>query len=135
MSNKPIPAPLAMVICDDVIDDRRTGKKSLIGIFSNIYAQKVPCSHARLNVFLSLTEGIGDYDMKVRCVKVGEEKEIMSMGGPIKFANPNQIVEFNFEILGLIFPDYGDYRFEILCNNKPVIARKFIVASGPKKGK
>ena len=41
MVDKPSPIPLTMVICDTVIDDRKTGKKSLIGLFNNINADRV----------------------------------------------------------------------------------------------
>lgn len=135
MTTKPTLISLSMVICDTVIDDRRTGKKSLMGLFNNITASLVPCVHSRLNVFISLTEGNGDYIAKLRCLKVGDEKEIFFMEGPIKFQDPRQILEFNFEILGITFPDYGDYRFEFLCNDVPMIARKFKVSPNEQEGK
>ena len=37
MSNKPVPIPLAMVICDTVIEDKLTGKK-----FGDILQTKYP---------------------------------------------------------------------------------------------
>lgn len=128
MTAKPSLISLSMVICDTVIDDRRTGKKSLVGLFNNITSSVIPCVHPRLNVFVSLTEGNGDYVAKLRCLKVGDEKEIFFMEGPVRFSDPRQILEFNFEILGIAFPDYGDYRFEFLCNDVPIIARKFRVS-------
>ena len=128
MTQKPKPLSLAMMICDTVVDDRRTNKKSLIGLFNNITSSKIPCVHPRFNVFICLTEGNGDYGAKLRCLKVGDEREVFSMEGPIRFLNPRQILEFNFEILGMTFPSYGDYRFEFLCENQPVVARKFKVS-------
>jgi hypothetical protein len=125
---KPNPTHLAMVICDAVIDDRTTGKKSLIGIFNNINASNVPCIHPRLNVFVVLTEGHGDYKMQLRCLKVNDEAEILKMEGQVSFSDPRQIVEFNCEIAGLKFPDYGDYRFEVLFDGNPIVARKFQVS-------
>ena len=127
MPKRPIPIPLAMVVCDTVIDDRRTGKKSIVGIFNIINAKKVPCMHPRLNVFLSLTEGNGDYSCLLSCVSMDGNKKIFEMKGPIRFLNPHQIVEFNFEIAGIRFPDYGDYRFEFYCENELVIARKMCI--------
>ena len=126
---------LSMVICDAVIDDRRTGKKSLIGIFNNVITPVIPSVSPRLNVFIAITEGHGDYVGKIRCLKVGTEQEIFGMEGPFKFSDPRQILEFNFEIVGLVFPDYGDYRFEFLANNEPVTARKFTVSKPIDLGK
>ena len=125
---KPKPNHLAMVICDSVIEDRLTGKKSLIGLFNNIGANNVPCVHPRLNVYMVLTEGHGNYRMELKCLKVGDEKEILKMELAIDFKDPRQIVEFNCEIAGLSFPDFGDYRFELLFDGEPIVARKFQVS-------
>ena len=125
MANKPIPLPLAMVICDTVIEDKKTGKKSLIGIFNNINVKKVPCVHPGLNVFISLTEGNGDYIAKLKCIYADKDEAIVELKGSIKFVNPHQITEFNFEISGLKLPEYGNYRFEFFCNEQLVISRKF----------
>lgn len=131
MAQKPRPLPLAMLICDSIIDDRKTGKKSIIGMFNNINSDKVPCVHHRLNVFLSLTEGIGEYDGKLRCVSVADEKTVFQMEAPLRFQNPHQVLDFNFELNGLKFPEYGEYRFEFLCGEIPVISRKFTVSKTP----
>lgn len=130
---KPKPIALAMVICDMVIDDVLTRKKSLVGLFNNIYTSKVPTIHPRLNVYISLTEGYGDYDAELRCVNLDDNKTVGGMKGPLKFINPQQIIEFNFEIGNLVLPQYGNYRFDFLCNNELVISRKFNVTPTKKK--
>jgi hypothetical protein len=125
--NKPKPIPLAMVICDMVIEDRLTGKKSLIGIFNNVNALKFPCQHPSINVFFALTEGIGTYKGCLRCVKLDTNEVIMNINGPIPFPNRLAAVEFNFDIKNMSFPAEGQYIFELLCDDQLVISRKFIV--------
>ena len=66
MSEKPTPSGLAIVVCDQIIEDKATNKKSLIGIFNNIASQTFPCRHPQLSVFVSLTEGHGNYDARMR---------------------------------------------------------------------
>ncbi len=132
MIDKPKPLPLAMVICDTVIEDKKTGKKSLIGMFNNINVGKIPCVHPNFNVFISLTEGQGDYIGKLGCVYIDEDKPIAELKGPIKFVNPHQIIEFNFEFSGLRLPKYGNYRFEFFCNEQLVISRKFKLSPAKK---
>ncbi|MBF0479646.1 MAG: hypothetical protein HQL26_09200 [Candidatus Omnitrophica bacterium] len=131
---KPNPMHLSMVICDSIIEDRLTGKKSLIGIFNNIQANAVPCVHPKLSVFIALTEGNGQYKAQLRCLKVGDEKEIFSVNGEVYFKDPSQIVELIFDFSGLNFPDYGDYRFDFLCEGRQVVGRRFII-SDDKGGK
>lgn len=125
---KPKPTPLAMIICDTVIEDRLTGKKSLIGIFNNISVQKFPCQHPTLNVFFALTEGIGEYKGCLRCVKLDTNEAIMNLNGPLPFPNRLATVEFNFELKNVVFPSEGQYIFELLCDEQLVISRKFIVS-------
>ncbi len=52
-------------------------------------------------------------------------KKILDLNGPIKFKSPLDVVETNFELRGVSFPEPGVYRFEFMCDNIPVISRKF----------
>lgn len=125
MKNKPV--PLAMIICDTIIDDRDTNKKSLIGVFNNISSSQFPCRHYKMNIFVSLTDGRGKVAGKLKCVKKDTNKNILELGGPIEFPNGNAVVEFNFEIMGIVFPEPGIYTFDFFCDNEPIISRNFIV--------
>ncbi len=132
MSNKPVPIPLAMVICDTVIEDKLTGKKSLIGLFNNINAKSVPTAHTGLNVYIALTEGIGSYEGKLKCLV--DDDRVLEIGGPLTFKHPHQIVEWNFNLRNLPLPKFGEYRFELLCDEKLVTSRKFKVSPIKKGG-
>lgn len=131
MLARPKPIALAMVICDTVIEDKKTGKKSLIGLFNSVSSDKVPCIHPRLNVFISLTEGNGDYTGKLKCIYADEGKPLAEISGPVVFTSPHQIIELNFEIRGVPLPKYGNYRFEFFCNDEMLIARKFQLSPSP----
>jgi len=48
--DKPAPLGLALVVCDQIIEDKLTHKKSLIGIFNQIATPSFPCRHARMAV-------------------------------------------------------------------------------------
>ena len=125
MAGKPQPILLAMIICDSMIEDKKTGKKSLIGIFNSINSATVPCTHPALNVFIVLTEGIGDYQVSLRCIKSDDEKPLIDLKGQIKFQNPHQIIECNYEIGGMKMTEFGFYRFDFYCNETLLISRKF----------
>lgn len=127
-TQKPKPIPLAMVICDSVIDDRLTGKKSVIGIFNNIAAAELPCRHQTLYVYCVLTEGIGQYEGALKCIHLESNKTIFNLTGPIKFPNPLATIEFIFDMKNIVFDSEGMYVFELLCDNQPVISRKVNVS-------
>ena len=67
MVHKPVPDVLAMLVCDQIITDRLTGKQSLIGMFSKVHAVAFPATHPQLCVFVALTDGHG----KTELTKIG----------------------------------------------------------------
>jgi hypothetical protein len=129
MVKKPSPIPLGMVICDMIIEDKKTGKKSLIGMFSNVSAPVVPCPLNRFGVYISMTEGIGDYTCSLKCVRAGDNLMLGETRGGLKFEDRSHIVEIVLEITGLTIPEYGEYRLEFYCEEELLISRKFTVTS------
>lgn len=126
MKDKPKLIPLSMIICDTVIEDRKTGKKTLVGLFNKINARNVPVTITSFNVYIALTEGNGIYESKLKCLK--DEKHVLEIEGPVDFHSPRQIVEMNYTLRNIVFPEYGEYRIELLCNDTLVISRKFNIS-------
>ncbi|MSR65444.1 MAG: hypothetical protein EXS18_06650 [Verrucomicrobiae bacterium] len=127
MSTKPKPVPLAIVICDQIIEDRLTGKKTLVGVFNSIAARNFPCTHGSMSVFVSLTDGRGKYDCVLVCRDESSEQPIMQTQGPIEFADPTVVVEMHFALQGVTFPKPGLYSFEFLADDELLLERKFNV--------
>lgn len=127
---RPSLTALAFVICDQVITDKATNKSSLIGLFNVVSAKKFPFILPATNIFISLTQGHGQYQCSLSCVKDDIDKSIWKTGGTIKTANPLDVIEINFQVRNLRFPDEGIYRFEFSCDNVPIILRKFQVIQG-----
>nr|CAX68893.1 hypothetical protein JG1_0070 [uncultured bacterium] len=126
--NKPMPIPLSMIVCDTIIEDKKTNKKSLIGMFSNVATGQVPCVLPRFGIFISLTEGIGHYDCMVKCLRSNDNSLIGQTLGAVDFNDRRQVVEIALDITGLAIPQYGDYRFEFYCDQELLISRKFSVS-------
>jgi hypothetical protein len=49
-----------MIVCDDVVEDKRTIEKTIFNAFNQIWAKAYPAKHQRLVVFLSLANGRGE---------------------------------------------------------------------------
>ena len=122
------PTPLALVICDAVIDDRETNKKTLVGTFDTIGVSKVPALHHQLHVFVSLANGNGVYQAKLECRHRENHTKVFEVKAPIKFENPNQVVEINFALRGIVFQQYGMYNFDFYCDDQITATRTFTVA-------
>jgi hypothetical protein len=122
------PKSLAIIICDTVIDDRETHKKTLVGIFNNISASKVPVRHPELRVFVSLIEGNGPYKARLECRHRESGAKVFEVTMDIKFENPNQVVEINIGIQGVVFNQYGIHDFDFYCDDQIIISRRFTVS-------
>lgn len=126
-ADKPTPVGLAMVICDQIIEDKLTSKKSLIGIFSSIGTNQFPCRHPHLSVFVSLTEGHGETAAKLCIIHDETEKVVSEISGQIKFPDMNAVVDLNFNLVGMEFPTPGLYSIEFYCDDALVLERRFHV--------
>jgi hypothetical protein len=122
---------LALIICDDVIDDRVTNKKSLIGLFNNISARSFPIQHHQMVVYLAMT-GHGEIPIKIEMVHA---EDITEETGPILqlektdfiFNDPNAVVELVFKLQGIPFPRPGLYQFRVRSDNHLLTQRDFLV--------
>ena len=127
MAGKPTPSGLAIVVCDQIIEDKATNKKSLIGIFNNIASQTFPCRHPQLSVFVSLTEGHGNYDARLRIANEEAGTTVTEVKGQIQLPDVNLVAELAFNFLGLEFASPGLYSIEFYCDDALVLERRFHV--------
>ena len=120
-----LPQVLAMVICDTVIDDRISNKKSLIGLFDAIATTHLPCVVNELHVFLALTEGYGAMHLKLRCAAAESDNELFATESHVSFPDPLAVLEINLGFRGCSFPRVGEYRFQLFADGTPLCERKF----------
>jgi hypothetical protein len=125
----PVPKTNAMLICDYVITERGTNKKSLIGVFENIGAVQFPCTHYQLSVYIKLTEAQGGYRFRLELVDLKNDTMIgkSQMPEPIQISNPLMTHELVFNLRGLRFPHAGEYEFRIFANDRIFGQKTFIV--------
>ena len=113
---KPIPDVLSLIVCDQIITDRLTGKQSLIGMFSAIHARGFPASHPQLCVFVALTEGYGETELTIRITDVDDVRSPIVEGrGKVQFKNPRAIANLALQFHGLTFPQPGAYRVQLFA--------------------
>lgn len=122
------PIGIALVLCDSIITDAKTGKNSLIGLFNNINVNSLPAVHNRFCVFAQLTNGRGKQTLDVRCQSLQSEELIFQTGGEVEFGNPSQVIEIQFELLNLSFPYDGMYTVELEADGLPLIESRFNVS-------
>lgn len=115
-AHRPVPDVIALLVCDQIITDRLTGKQSLIGMFSNIHTRGFPATHPQLCVFVALTDGHGETDLTIRIVDSNESRPPVVEGrGKVVFKDPRAIANLSLQFHGLTFPAPGEYRVQIFA--------------------
>ena len=123
------PKANAMLICDYVITEEETHKKSLIGIFENIRASKFPCVHHALSVYIKLTEAKGSYRFRLELIDLtnNEMTGKNEIPSEVFIESPLFTHELVFELRGLKFSHPGEYEFRIFANDKIFGQKTFFV--------
>ncbi len=108
------PDVLSLIVCDQIITDRLTGKVSLIGMFSAIHSPRFPVMHPQVCVHVSLTDGRGKTPLTIRIVDANEARKPLVEGkGTVEFKDPRMIANLALQFHGLRFPEPGQYRVQI----------------------
>lgn len=137
MSVFPSPKANAMLVCDYVITEQGTNKKSLIGVFENINAARFPCVHHGLSVYIKMTEGIGKYRFRLELIDLKNDKSIGKGEIPhdIELRNPLAAHELVFNLKGLKFAHAGEYEFRMFANDKIMAQKSFMVSERQNRGR
>lgn len=133
---QPVPKANAMLVCDYVITEQGTKKKSLIGIFENIGTASFPFIHPALSVYIKLTDAMGSFRFRLELVQLSTLKVIGQGEIPSLVTIPSPLMshELVFNLRGLKFTDPGDYEFRIYANDRIFGQKTFVVGViNPKK--
>ena len=136
MTHQSTPSGLAIIVCDQIIEDKTTGKKSLIGIFNNIASPTFPCRHPALCVFVALTEGHGTYAARLRIANEETGVTVTDVNGQIQLPDVNMAAELVFNFIGVEFAVPGLYAIEFYCDDALILERRIqvLTAKPPPKG-
>jgi hypothetical protein len=115
MAEAPTPTVLAMLVCDQVIAEQGSGKKSLIGVFDNIFAAAFP-TQARLAVYIKLADAHGNYKFRIRLVKLKDETVVADINAEANIVDPTSPTELAINMIGIILPEAGKYEFQLWGN-------------------
>ncbi len=129
-----VPTVVALVLCDQVIDDRLSNKKSAIGIFNTVVVPRVPTTISQFYVLASLTEFTGRTELELRLVRDADNQVLFSGQGAVEAPDPLAIVDLVFAMQGLQVTDGGQHAFELLTGGTLLSRRRFQVVQRPPSG-
>ena len=129
------PCVQAFLVCDTIIVDQLTGKKSLIGTFTHLWAPRFPCQHPQMGVYFCFTDAEGTYEFELRLVFLDEDKLIGKASlPPVAVRHRLEIQDLGVNLPLLVFPGPGRYEFRLFANGHFVTQKDFNVIEQPRSG-
>lgn len=119
------PMGLALCICESVITEAITNRKTLVGMFNHLGSIAFPVMVPKLCVFVSVTGGHGAVNSIVRCVNEDTGEKVFEVPGVLNFKDPNDVAEANFQFHNVPFAKPGLYCIELLFDDALILARQF----------
>ncbi len=132
MTNSSNPSIQAFLVCDSVIEDSLTKKKSLIGIFTHLQAVTFPFQHHQVGLYFCLTDAEGTYHLEIDLVYVNTDQLVCRASLPdIAIQDRLQIADFGINLPALLFPAPGRYEFRLRMNGRVIAQKDFHVIQLP----
>lgn len=115
----PTPVVKSFLVADGVIQDRATGKWSVIGIFDRIFAPQFPCVHPMVAIYVKLADALGRYTVRVEFRDAEEDRCVSAFEGiDLEVKDRLQGVEFGISTHGLPLQKPGRYLFQLFLNEE-----------------
>jgi hypothetical protein len=132
MTDIPKPTVQAFLVCDQVIEDSLTKKKSLIGIFTHLQAPSFPFQHQQMGLYFCLTDAEGLYHFDIDLIYLNSEQLVCRATLPnIDIGDRLQISDFGINVPLLIFPAPGRYEFRLRMEGHLIAQKDFSVMPPP----
>ena len=133
MPNSHKPAIIALVVCDNIYQEE-SGKTALVGLFNRLTGSSFPLRHPKLAVFVSVTDMAPDSVGKLEVVSLESDHTVAEAKGD--FPGPVgrlTVVDMNFILKNLVFPEPGIYSIRFSVNGHPLAERRFEVVKPKRK--
>ncbi len=118
--------PLALLVCDTVITDAMTGKKTLVGIFNSIGATKFPHVIPNVSIVASLTNLETETEVKIKLI-AGNDDVVFELPAKVPFKNPFDTPELIFNLQNLVIKTTGTYELQLIAKDEVIASRLIII--------
>src|SRR5690606_25446628 len=99
MTDSPTPSIQAFLVCDTVIEDSLTKKKSLIGLFTHLQAMTFPFQHHQIGLYFCMTDAEGTYHFDIDLIHVNSDQLVCRASLPeITIGDRLQIADFGINV-------------------------------------
>lgn len=117
-SAPPIPSVVAMLVCDSVITEAGTNKKTLVGVFDRWNVRELPTNVSQFWVYTRLTDAEGKYIFQLKFVYLDEDKLLgEAHTSEISALDRLGFVELAFPVPFLGVEKAGRYEVQLYAND------------------
>lgn len=108
---------VAMLVCDQIITEANTNKKSLIGVFDNMTSAGFPMAVVRIGVYAKFADAEGDYLFRLRIVNLKDESLVGELHVQAMIADAMQYSDMALNFGGFQLPEEGKYEFQLFAGD------------------
>lgn len=112
------PIVKSFLIADAVIQDRLTGKWSIIGLFDRVMAPAFPVVHPTVALYFRLSDAQGRYRIKVEFRDANDRRVGLFEGIEIEVKDPSMAIELGLPTHLLRLEKPGRYQFQLYINDE-----------------
>jgi hypothetical protein len=105
-----------------------TGKNTIQGTYQSLTAREFPFTHANIVVYVALTDGHGETEVRLRLVDSDELRSpLFELETTVAFEDPLITLELVFAQPRVVFPAPGEYRLQLLGAGEPLLDRRLTI--------
>ena len=129
----PIPIALGLTLCEKVIVEEGTRNVTLMSTFTKLRAWEFPSPPRQFDVYVVLTDGLGDGIIDLVGTRLETDERIYSLSMPVHFPDRRMEVRLRLRINGCSFPEPGRYQFTLLIDGEWIAHRELQVVAAEEK--
>ena len=118
---KPNPEKLqciSIIVCNDIYRDERSKNLVLCGTFNQVVGKKFPCRVPRMSVLVTLTNGLGNYDLRISVEHEASGVEILVLDGTAIISDPLSVQDVHVQMNEIVFEKPGKYWVVVKADNE-----------------
>ena len=121
------PLCVAIIICNEIIEDKRTSNKTLVSLFNSISVTALPAMHPRLFFFASVTKVVGDQPLSFTITSPSGKEILRADGAVSSGGDPEAVIDLTLEVLGLTVGEEGVHALNVVSGETVLGSRSFSV--------
>lgn len=81
-------------------------------------------------VYAEMTNGRGVMPITLRIVDANEDREpVFEITSQVQMQDPLAVTQFGIAAEGLVFPEAGDYRAQLICGSHILLERRLLICA------